>query len=266
VSIEAQAELFPGKHKQNVVLVPGGVVMAPTFASAPVAAVGSAPVMVGAISTTSANYYTMPATGAAPTPTYYYTSAGATTAAAPIATTAAAPTVITASAPTTAAAPTANVVMIGATGNAPTGAAPTVTTSLTQDDINEIIVALREQNDQLKTDKTAASDRKSQLLEKAMELVAEKKAVEVDDLEAGDKQLARHLVSVAMKGSANGTANGAVWGGGTQVLGAAPVAAGAVYAAAPATSQYLYPVQLVPVYFRPACNHHFWCNCPKTYP
>ena len=74
VSIEAQAELFPGKHKQNVVLVPGGVVMAPTFASAPVAVVGSAPVMVGAISTTSANYYTMPATGAAPTPTYFYTS------------------------------------------------------------------------------------------------------------------------------------------------------------------------------------------------
>jgi len=281
VSIEAQAELFPGKHKQNVVLVPGGVVMAPTFASAPVAAVGSAPVMVGAIPTTSANYYTMPATGAAPTPTYFYTSGGATTAAAPTITTAAAPTittaaaptittaaaptVITASAPTTAAAPTANVVMIGATGNAPTGAAPTVTTSLTQDDINEIIVALREQNDQLKTDKTAASDRKSQLLEKAMELVAEKKAVEVDDLEAGDKQLARHLVNLAMKAPANGTTNGAVWGG-TQVLGAAPVAAGAVYAAAPATSQYLYPVQLVPVYFRPACNHHFWCNCPKTYP
>lgn len=266
VSVEARADLFHGNHKQNVVLVPGGVVMAPTFASAPVAVVGSAPVMVGAISTTSANYYTMPATGAAPTPTYFYTSGGATTAAAPTITTGAAPTVIIASAPTTAAAPTANVVMIGATGNAPTGAAPTVTTSLTQDDINEIIVALREQNDQLKTDKTAASDRKSQLLEKALELVAEKKAVEVDDLEAGDKQLARHLVSVAMKGSANGTANGAVWGGGTQVLGAAPVAAGAVYAAAPATSQYLYPVQLVPVYFRPGCNHHFWCNCPKTYP
>jgi len=266
VSVEARADLFHGNHKQNVVLVPGGVVMAPTFASAPVAVVGSAPVMVGAISTTSANYYTTPAAGAAPTPTYFYTSGGVTTAAAPTVTTGAAPTFITASAPTTATAPTANVVMIGATGNAPTGAAPTVTTSLTQDDINEIIVALREQNDQLKTDKTAASDRKSQLLEKALELVAEKKAVEVDDLEAGDKQLARHLVSVAMKGSANGTANGAVWGGGTQVLGAAPVAAGAVYAAAPATSQYLYPVQLVPVYFRPGCNHHFWCNCPKTYP
>ena len=188
-----------------------------------------------------------------------------TTAAAPTITTAAAPTVITASAPTTAAAPTANVVMIGATGNAPTGAAPTVTTSLTQDDINEIIVALREQNDQLKADKTAASDRRAQLLEKALELVAEKKAVDVDDLEAGDKQIARHLVNLAMKGPANGTTNGAVWGG-TQVLGAAPVVAGAVYAAAPATSQYLYPVQLVPVYFRPACNHHFWCNCPKTYP
>ena len=71
VSVEARAKLFPGMHKQNVVLVPGGVVMAPTFASAPVAVVGSAPVMVGAISTTSANYYTMPATGAAPTPTYY---------------------------------------------------------------------------------------------------------------------------------------------------------------------------------------------------
>src|SRR5208337_1157685 len=175
VSIEAQAELFPGMHKHNVVLVPGGVVMAPTFASAPVAVVGSAPVMVGAISTTSANYYTMPATGAAPAPTYFYTSGGVTTAAAP--------TVITASAPTTAAAPTANVVMIGATGNAPTGAAPTVTTSLTQDDINEIIVALREQNDQLKADKTAASDRRAQLLEKALELIAEKEAVEVDDLE-----------------------------------------------------------------------------------
>jgi len=232
VSVEARADLFHGNHKQNVVLVPGGVVMAPTFASAPVAVVGSAPVMVGAISTTSANYYTTPATGAAPTPTYFYTSGAATTAAAPTVTTGAAPTVITASAPTTAAAPTANVAMIGATGNAPTGAAPTVTTSLTQDDINEIIVALREQNDQLKADKTAASDRRSQLLEKALELVAEKKAVEVDDLEAGDKQLARHLVSVAMKGSANDTANGAVWGG-TQVLGAAPVAAGAVYAAAP---------------------------------
>src|SRR5271157_1777363 len=265
VSIEAQAELFPGLHKQNVVLVPGGVVMAPTFASAPVAVVGSAPVMVGAISTTSANYYTMPATGAAPTPTYFYTSGGATTAAAPTITTAAAPTVITASAPTTAAAPTANVVMIGATGNAPTGAAPTVTTSLTQDELSEIVVALREQNDQLKSDKTAASERRSQLLEKAKELIAEKKAVEVDDLEAADKQLARYLVSLAMKAPANGTTNGAVWGG-TQVLGAAPVAAGTVYAAAPAASQVLYPVQLVPVYFRPACNHHFWCNCPKTYP
>src|SRR5271157_5070904 len=239
VSIEAQAELFPGMHKQNVVLVPGGVVMAPTFASAPVAVVGSAPVMVGAISTTSANYYTITA--------------------------AAAPTVITASAPTTAAAPTANVVMIGATGNAPTGAAPTVTTSLTQDELSEIVVALREQNDQLKSDKTAASERRSQLLEKAKELIAEKKAVEVDDLEAADKQLARYLVSLAMKAPANGTTNGAVWGG-TQVLGAAPVAAGTVYAAAPAASQVLYPVQLVPVYFRPACNHHFWCNCPKTYP
>jgi len=274
VSVEARADLFHGNHKQDVVLVPGGVVMAPTFASAPVAVVGSAPVMVGAISTTSANYYTMPATGAAPAPTYFYTSGGATTAAAPTVTTAAAPTittaaaptVITASAPTTAAAPTANVVMIGATGNAPTGAAPTVTTSLTQDDINEIIVALREQNDQLKADKTSAAERRSQLQEKARELVAEKKAVDVDDLEAGDKQLARHLVNLAMKGPANGTTNGAVWGG-TQVLGAAPVAAaGTVYAAAPATSQYLYPMQLVPVYFRPTCNHHFWCNCPKTYP
>ncbi len=265
VSVEARADLFHGNHKQNVVLVPGGVVMAPTFAPAPVAVVGSAPVMVGAISTTSANYYTMPATGAAPAPTYFYTSGGATTAAAPTVTTGAAPTVITASAPTTAAAPTANVVMIGATGNAPTGGAPTVTTSLTQDDINEIIVALREQNDQLKADKTAASDRRAQLLEKALELVAEKEAVDVDDLAAGDKQLARHLVNLAMKGPANGTTNGAVWGG-TQVLGAAPLVAGTVYAAAPATSQYLYPVQLVPVYFRPACNHHFWCNCPKTYP
>ncbi len=265
VSVEARADLFHGNHKQNVVLVPGGVVMAPTFAPAPVAVVGSAPVMVGAISTTSANYYTMPATGAAPAPTYFYTSGGVTTAAAPTVTTGAAPTVITASAPTTAAAPTANVVMIGATGNAPTGAAPTVTTSLTQDDINEIIVALREQNDQLKADKTAASDRRAQLLEKALELVAEKEAVDVDDLAAGDKQLARHLVNLAMKGPANGTTNGAVWGG-TQVLGAAPLVAGTVYAAAPATSQYLYPVQLVPVYFRPACNHHFWCNCPKTYP
>lgn len=265
VSVEARADLFHGNHKQNVVLVPGGVVMAPTFASAPVAVVGSAPVMVGAISTTSANYYTMPATGAAPAPTYFYTSGGVTTAAAPTVTTGAAPTVITASTTTTAAAPTANVVMIGATGNAPTGGAPTVTTSLTQDDINEIIVALREQNDQLKADKTAASDRRAQLLEKALELVAEKEAVDVDDLAAGDKQLARHLVNLAMKGPANGTTNGAVWGG-TQVLGAAPLVAGTVYAAAPATSQYLYPVQLVPVYFRPACNHHFWCNCPKTYP
>jgi hypothetical protein len=213
--------------------------------------------MLGAISTTSANYYPMPATGAAPTPTYYYTSGGLTTAAAP--------TVTTASAPTTAAAPTANVVMIGATGNAQTGAAPTVTTSLTQDDINEIVVALREQNDQLKADKTAASERRSQLLEKALELIAEKEAVDVDDLGAGDKQLARHLVSLAMKGPANGTTSGAGWGG-TQFLGAAPVAVGTVYAAAPAPSQYLYPMQLIPVYFRPACNHHFWCNCPKTYP
>ena len=119
-----------------------------------------------------------------------------------------------------------------------------MTTTLTQQDLNELIVGLREEDERLKGEKTAASERKAQLITKAWEMIAEKRAVEVDDLEAIDKQLGRRLVDLVMKNPSGGS-------GGLQVLpaGSAP--------------QGYYPAQYAPYARR--CGHYYRCNCYRRY-
>ena len=117
-----------------------------------------------------------------------------------------------------------------------------MTTTLTQQDLNELIVGLSEEDERLKGEKTAASERKAQLITKAWEMIAEKRAVEVDDLEAIDKQLGRRLVDLVMKNPSGGS-------GGLQVLPAGSAPSGILSRPAGTVCSWLRPLlsmQLLP--------------------
>ena len=192
---------MPGgdKHKHPV-YVPGAFYV-PATAMAPVAApFAAAPVFVGAISTASApTYYPAPATvsyGSAPV---MVTAGTVTTANAPTvvtATTASAPVMTTT---TTANAPTAGTVYItNGTANAPIVANAPAASGLSQDQLYTILDELKELKLSLKDQGTSGTDRKAQLLERALKLVADEKGVAVEELKATDKLLARRLVDQAL--------------------------------------------------------------------
>ena len=117
----------------------------------------------------------------------------------------------------------------------------------------------------LKDEKVTGTERRTRMLEKARELIAEAKSVSVDELKAADKSLARRLVKQALDGAQNGTDSG---------TGKAPQGTNQVQyvvypqALAPAYGQYsVYPmVPMVPVVPVKPCGHRFFCLCKTAYP
>jgi hypothetical protein len=242
------------KHKQQAAYAPGAYYV-PATAMAPMAApFAASPVLVGAISTASApTYYpapTIPTYGSAPV---MVTTGTVATANAPAATTA-----TIANAPTAGTVYYYNPTATAGVAGAPVALAPG-NSGLTQDQINSIFEELKELKDSLKDQGTTGSDRKSQLLTKARQLVADEKGSSEDDLKASDRVLARRLVDQAMGVSQTGT---------PAVYGLAPQ--GAIQyqyqyalpaqAAAPMQSYYLYPVPMMPV---KACGHRHFCLCGR---
>jgi len=255
----SQAYPFGDKHRQPTVYLPVSL-----YGAAPAAA--PAPVFVGAISTASAPVYvtqSAPNYGSAPiyvqntasAPTYYTT------------TTASAPTYITASAPAASVVPTV-------TGSAPTP----LSSTLSQEEVNEVYTTLITANTQLKKDTPDVVERKEKLVEAAKKAIADKRIIPVDSLEQADLDLAERLAMTAIKSKNGNGGIGLSPAAGTavlpttfttasapanyQIIGAAPAAPVnyQIIGAAPAApSMYLYPVTIVPAQPR----HHFW---NKTHP
>jgi hypothetical protein len=247
-----------GDKHHHPVYVPGAFYV-PATAMAPVAApFAAAPVFVGAISTASA-------------PTYYAAPANVSYGSAPVMVTAG--TVTTANAPTvttttTANAPTAGTVYItNGTANAPIVANAPAASGLSQDQLYAILDELKELKLSLKDQGTSGTDRKGQVLERALKLVADEKGVAVEELKATDKLLARRLVDQAMGSTDSAT-------GLAPSVGLAPQGsiqyqyqyAVPAQAAAPMQSYYLYPVPMVPVMPVKPCGHSHFCLCARAYP
>ena len=251
---------FPDHHKQSGVYLAPVPVMYPYYGAAPIVPFASAPVLVGAISTATATSYAAPVTASAPT---YYVSTVNTT------TTASAPsTVTTASAP----APTVYYLTPGTgTAGAPGTASAPGSSNLSQADIDAINEELVEYMETLKDEKVTGTERRTRMLDKAKELIAEAKSVSVDELKAADKSQARRLVKQALDGAQSGidSAPGKAQQGTNQPQGTNQVQY-VVYpqALAPIYGQYsVYPmVPMVPVVPVKPCGHRFFCLCKTAYP
>lgn len=249
---------FSGHHRQKGLYYAAAPVMAaPIYGYGPMA-----PVVLGAASTMSVNY-------AAAAPVQY-----------PAPVQAAAPVAITAQAPATTVFygwPGAN----GAAGAPPAGFAGAPSAELTQVESNSIVEDLIELKEELKDEGLKGSGRRKEMVERALELIADYQGTSADDLKATDRLLARRLVDQAL-GAPSSTAGamglspglGQAWdprqaaapagygyapgGYGHAPFVVQPVPAAVAYpAAAP-----VYPlVPLVPATAGKPCGHRLFCLC-----